>query len=146
MRSATSAGVIPLHVAITGLTGRAEVEHDRSGDAGGAAMDVHDRGVGDVVRADERERRSSPRRKRPMHPPRSGVATGGTSWSPERWKTKSVSVAAAAKLRNVQRTVSAAATRIVAVRLLMSPLLSASSQERSASVEPAPDGSFSVTV
>jgi hypothetical protein len=77
----------------------------------------------------------APLSKRAMQPPRSVVGTGaGASWSPERWKTKMSSVGEVWRLRNVQTTVSPASTRMVALRVNGSPVLSGSSHERSARV------------
>src|ERR1041385_5616417 len=60
-------------------------------------------------------------------PPRSLDATGGTSWSPDIWKTKSDDAATLCRLRNVQVTISPACRRTVAVRAAGLPLLSPSS-------------------
>jgi hypothetical protein len=82
-RSATSAGVIPLQAVITGLAGLPR-SNATAPFAPGAPRRIAMAAGSDTSCVQTIASVLPAALKRPMQPPRSTVATGGTTWSPER--------------------------------------------------------------
>src|SRR5204862_6609167 len=126
MRSATSDGVIPVHVASTGLSGSPRSK--RIGPLTPAAprwmcMTV----AAATVSVQTSEHELVAESNCPMQPPRSVVGTGGTSLAPDKSKTKIFELNER-RLWNVQVTAAPACRLIVALRSNGFPVLPGSSQ------------------